>query len=390
VLKPSLNWLLAFIPVAAYFEYVAHLPTWVFLTSCLSIIPIAGWMGDATEHLAEHTGEGIGGLLNATFGNAAELIIALVALSQATADNGMHDVVKASITGSIIGNILLVLGGACLAGGLRYKTLQFSGPAVRSYSSMLFIAAISLVLPAVFHYVGGKNLAARERDLSVEISVVMLVTYALSLVFSLKTHKNLFEGDATEHESPSELPQIAAPQESSPGVAVVEKEEVWSLKKSLGVLGVATVVIGVLAEWMVGSVTHAAEAFGMSSVFVGIIVVAIVGNAAEHSTALMAARKNRMDLALGVAIGSSIQIALFVAPVLVMASHFLGHDPMDLVFSPMEVIAVVVSVLIAEQITGDGETHWLEGVQLLSVYAVLALVFYALPDVVHTAAAAAH
>jgi Ca2+:H+ antiporter len=364
--RPSLNWLLAFIPIAAYCEYGTSNHTAIFITSCLAIIPIAGWMGEATEHLAEKTGEGIGGLLNATFGNAAELVIALVALSKGPA---MYDVVKASITGSIIGNILLVLGAACLAGGVKFNVLKFSGPAVRSYSSMLFLAAAALVLPAVFHFVGGAGIEIRERDLSLEISVVMMITYILSLWFSLKTHKELFCGPAAESAAVSD-------DDHEKG-----NHKPWSTGKSIGVLVGATLLIATVAEWMVGSVEIAAHSLGMSNIFVGIVVVAIVGNAAEHSTAIMVARKNRMDLAMGVAIGSSIQIALFVAPVLVFASYAFnpGH-PLDLVFSPMEVIAVVLAVLVVEQVTADGETHWLEGVQLLSVYLILALVFYLLPD----------
>ncbi len=366
LLKPSLNWLLIFIPLAAWFEFGTANHTATFITACLAIIPIAGWMGEATEHLAEKTGEGIGGLLNATFGNAAELIIALVALSKGPQ---MHEVVKASITGSLIGNVLLVMGAACLAGGMKHKVLRFSGTAVRSYSSMLFLAAAALVLPAVFHWVGGADIQSRERDLSLEISVVLIVTYGLSLWFSLKTHKDLFAGPAAESAA------VSDPDPEHDG------HQPWSVRKSIGVLVGATALIAVIAEWMVGSVEHAAHDLGMSNVFVGIVVVAIVGNAAEHSTAIMVAMKNRMDLALGVAIGSSIQIALFVAPVLVFISYAINPaHPLDLVFSPMEVLAVVLAVLVAEQITADGETHWLEGVQLLSVYVILAMVFYLLPE----------
>jgi Ca2+:H+ antiporter len=374
VLKPSLSWLLIFLPVAAYCEFSGINPTATFITACLAIIPIAGWMGEATEHLAEKTGEGIGGLLNATFGNAAELIIALVALSQGPQ---MHEVVKASITGSLIGNVLLVLGAACLAGGLKHKVLKFRGAAVRSYSSMLFLAAAALVLPAVFHSVGGHDIQGRERDLSLEIAVVLIITYGLSLWFALKTHKDLFAAPAAE---------AAQVTDTEP-----DGHQPWSAKKAVGVLIGATALIAVVAEWMVGSVEHAAHSLGMSNIFVGIVVVAIVGNAAEHSTAVLVARKNRMDLALAVAIGSSIQIALFVAPVLVFASYVINPaHPLDLVFSPMEVLAVVLAVLVVEQVTGDGETHWLEGVQLLSVYLILALVFYLLPDPTVTAPIAAH
>ena len=377
LLKPSLNWLLIFIPIAGYLEFFTKSHTAIFICSCLAIIPIAGWMGEATEHLAEKTGEGIGGLLNATFGNAAELIIALVAISKGPE---MYEVVKASITGSLIGNVLLVLGAACLAGGVKHKVLKFSGPAVRSYSSMLFLAAAALVLPAVFHWVGGADVQSRERDLSLEISIVLILTYGAMLWFSLKTHKDLFSGPAAEAAA------VSDPDPEHDG------HQPWSAKKAIGVLVGATVLIAIVAEWMVGSVTEAAHHLGMSNVFVGIIVVAIVGNAAEHSTAILVAMKNRMDLAMGVAIGSSIQIALFVAPVLVFLSYLMnpGH-PLDLVFSPMEVLAVVLAVLVAEQVTSDGETHWLEGVQLLSVYIILALVFYLLPDVIgggHAPAAA--
>lgn len=367
LLKPSLDWLLVFVPVALALEHLqpaTHVP--IFVAACLAIVPLAGWLGKATEHLAEKTGEGVGGLLNATFGNAAELIIALVALRQ-----GMTEVVKASLTGSILGNILLVMGAACLAGGLRYKDLRFNAAGARMMSTMLTLAAISLVLPAVFHHLVHPSIQL-ERSLSVEIAVVLLVCYALSLLFSLHTHKQLFTGDAAA------AAEVASPDHVS-----------WPLSRSLGVLGVATALIAWISEVLVGSIEQAAHAFGMSSLFVGIIVVAVIGNAAEHSTAILVARKNRMDLALGIAIGSSIQIALFVAPVLVLASYFVAPAPMDLVFSPAEVLAIVLAVAISGQISSDGESHWLEGVQLLAVYLILGLVFYFLPDSATTAAAAA-
>lgn len=357
-LKPSLDWLLIFVPLTIMLEYFVHAsPTMLFLSVCISIIPLAGWLGKATEHLAEKTGEGIGGLLNATFGNAAELIIALAALQA-----GLYDVVKASITGSVIGNILLVLGASLLAGGLKYKTQRFNPAGARSMSIMLTLASIGLIGPAIFHYFGGKDIADREADLSLEIAVVLVITYGLSLLFSLKTHKQLFVGEVAE----------AAEVESG-------KHGSWSLTKSLTVLAIATAFIAWMSEVLVGSVEHAAQAMGMTSVFVGVIVVAIIGNAAEHSTAIMVAMKNRMDLSLGIAIGSSIQVALFVAPVLVLISYFLGPRPMDLVFTPIEVLAIALSALITEQIASDGESNWMEGVQLISVYIIFALVFYFLP-----------
>lgn len=361
LLKPSLDWLLLFVPIAAGLHYLkpdAH--TAIFGAACLAIIPLAGWLGKATEHLAERTGEGIGGLLNATFGNAAELIIAVTALQR-----GLHDVVKASLTGSIIGNILLVLGAAILSGGLKFQVQKFNAVGARIQSTMLTLAAVALIVPAAFHYVAGADAKLREQDLSFEISIVLLVTYGLSLLFSLRTHKQLFTGEAAE---------AAAVEEGRP--------HAWSRNKSLAVLAVSTAMIAWVSEILVGSVEEAANTFGMSRIFVGVIVVAIVGNAAEHSTAILVAIKNRMDLSISIAIGSSIQIALFVAPVLVLLSYFLGPGPMDLVFTPAEVLAVGIAVAITSQIAGDGESNWLEGVQLLAVYTILGIVFYFLPEAV--------
>lgn len=357
-IKFSLNWFLLFVPITILSEYVFHVSeTLLFLFSCLSIIPLAGWLGKATEHLAEHTGEGIGGLLNATFGNAAELIIALMALNA-----GLYDVVKASITGSIIGNILLVLGFAFLSGGLKYKMQTFNPTGARTMSSMLTLASIGLIAPAVFHYFGGKDIGEREADLSMEIAIVLILTYALSLLFSLKTHKQLFTSEAAQ------AAKIEEPHQPK-----------WSVGKAFSVLAIATIFVAWMSEILVGSVESAAHAMGMTSIFVGVIVVAIIGNAAEHSTAILVAMKNRMDLSLGIAIGSSIQVALFVAPVLVLSSYFLGPKPMDLVFTPVEILTIALSVLICAQITDDGESNWLEGVQLISVYIIFALVFYFLP-----------
>ena len=367
LLKPSLNWLLVCIPLAVWLEHArpeSH--TAIFFAACLAVLPLAGWLGHATEHLAERTGEGIGGLLNATFGNAAELIIAISALRQ-----GLFSVVKASLTGSIIGNILLVLGAACLAGGLKYRTQRFNAAAARSQATMLTLAAIAMVVPAAYHFLvasepaGAKvDMARRESDLSLEISIVLLVTYGLSLLFSLRTHKQLFTGVVEAEE-------------------VDEKAVTWPLSRALGVLAVATGLIAWMSEILVGSVQQAALQLGMTSVFVGVIVVAIIGNAAEHSTAIMVARKNRMDLSLAIAIGSSIQIALFVAPVLVVASHFVGPRPMDLVFTPAEVMATGLAVTITAQAASDGESNWFEGVQLLAVYLILAILFFFLPEAAH-------
>ena len=269
---------------------------------------------------------------------------------------------KASLTGSIIGNILLVLGAAFLAGGLKYPTQKFNAVAARSGGAMLTLAAIGMVVPAAYHHLGGREALLHEVGLSLEIALILLVTYALSLVFSLKTHKHLFSGGHAER----------AQAEATTGRR-------WPLGKAVALLAGATLFTAWVSELLVGSVERAAEAFGMTPVFVGVIVVAVIGNAAEHSTAIVAARKNRMDLALGIAVGSSTQIALFVAPVLVLLSLLVGPKPMDLVFTLPEVVAVVLAVYLAEQVSSDGESNWLEGVQLLSVYAMLAVVFYFLP-----------
>lgn len=361
-LKPSLNWLLVFVPAAAALHYGApERQTALFVICCIAIIPLAGWMGKATEHLAERTGEGVGGLLNATFGNAAELIIALVALKE-----GKIEIVKASLTGSIIGNILLVLGAAFLAGGLKFKSQNFNVAGARSNATMLTLAWIAFMGPTAFHYLLGDRALPSELPLSTWIAGVLLVTYALGLLFSLHTHKQLFSGHAAE----SSVTQHA-----------VAKS--WSVGKSLLVLLGATALVAWVSEMLVASVEHAAHELGMSNIFVGVIVVAVIGNAAEHSTAILVAMKNRMDLALGIAIGSSIQIALFVAPVLLFASYVLGPTPMNLVFEPAEALAVAMSVIIVGQIAGDGESNWLEGVQLLSVYIIIGIVFYFLPHDLH-------
>lgn len=335
----------------------------IFIAACLAIVPLAGWLGRATEQLSTHTGEGVGGLLNATFGNAAELIIAVMALRK-----GLYPVVKASLTGSIIGNILLVLGAAVLAGGIKHKEQRFNETAARAQSTLLTLAAIALIMPAAFHYLAGPGARVRENDLSLEISIVLLFAYGAHLLFSLHTHKGLFSGEAAE---------------GGEGHA-----NAWSMRNSILMLVGVTAVIAWISEILVGSVEQAAHAFGMSSVFIGVIVVAVIGNAAEHSTAVMMALKNRMELSMGIAVGSSLQIALFVAPLLVILSYFVAPQPMDLVFTPAEVLAVFLAVQITNQIASDGESNWLEGVLLLAVYLILGVVFYFLPDVGHAAEAA--
>ncbi len=298
-----LKWLLVFVPVAIALEYLApqrHLL--IFAVTAIAILPLAGWLGRATEQLADRSGEGVGGLLNATFGNAAELIIALAALRA-----GLHDVVKATIVGSIVGNILLVLGAAMLAGGLRHPEQRFNESAARAQATMLTLAAIALITPAAYSALVGELNPGGEMVLSVSISLILLFVYAMFLLFSLWTHSGLFLG--TE---------------------VLESDkhaDAWPLSKSIAVLAGSTVAIAWLSEILVGAIEPSARELGLSNMFVGVFIVAILGNAAEHATAITAAMKNRMDLSLSIAIGSSVQVALFVAPLLVLASLSLDPSP---------------------------------------------------------------
>ena len=357
-IKPSLTWLLLVVPIAIALRFWpgAENPTALFVCSAIGIIPLAGWMGRATEVLAARMGEGAGGLLNATFGNAAELIIAVIALSK-----GLSSVVKASIAGSIIGNILLVLGLSILCGGVKYSEQRFNRTGARTSAISLSLAAIALIIPAVFHVTAERSPSGwspmMEQRLSLAIAIVLFVTYVCVLGFSLKTHRHFFQGIQSEPE---------------------EKTEYWSRGKAIVVLLVAAGFVALLSEFLVGTIESVRATFGITETFVGIIVVAIIGNAAEHSTAILMAWKNKMDLSVGIAIGSSLQIALFVAPLLLFVSYLFG-EPMDLEFSRPEVFAVVASVYILFQISGDGETNWIEGVQLLSVYVILGILFFYLP-----------
>jgi Ca2+:H+ antiporter len=350
-----------FIPAAVVLDVAGAAPALIFFAAALGVVPTAALMGAATEELAERTGPGIGGFLNVTFGNAPELIIALFALNE-----GLHEVVKASIVGSIIGNILLVLGAAMLVGGLGRDTQTFNRTAANAQSAMLLLALAALLLPAAFQLIHGHMLpdVGEERytgfgneveDLSFGVAIVLIVSYGAGLLFSMKTHRQIFNPYEQED---------------------AEHQEGWSVRKSVGLLAAAGVLVGLMSEILVGSISEAAHDIGLSEFFVGVFVVAIVGNAAEHWVAVLVARKDKMDLAVNIAIGSSAQIALFVAPVLVLLAYVIGPGPMPLVFNGYELGAMLFAVLIANFLTQEGESNWFEGVQLLALYAVLGLVFY--------------
>jgi Ca2+:H+ antiporter len=351
--------LLLAVPATILLSFSGVPPIWLFIGSGLAIVPLAGLMGEATEQLAERLGPGIGGLLNATFGNAAELIIALFALFK-----GYDEVVKASLAGSILGNVLLVLGASLLAGGLKHRSQTFNRTAAGVGSTMLVLAAFGLLVPAIFHElpeVTSQTPAGQlflEHELSIGVSIILMLTYLAHLVFSLVTHKSLFN-PANED--------------------LHDEEEHWSSGTATAVLIGATLMVAWMSEILVGAVEHASHVLGMNKVFIGVVVVAVVGNAAEHSTAVLVALKNQMDLAVGIAVGSALQIALFVAPVLVFASY-LRAEPMDLRFTSLEVVAVLLGVLIARMVAEDGESNWLEGAMLLMVYAILAMAFFFLPE----------
>ncbi|WP_425801183.1 calcium/proton exchanger [Desulfitobacterium sp. Sab5] len=344
-----LRLLLVFIPISLIGEFVHFSPTLMFILSALAIIPLAGLMGEATEEISFYSGPRIGGFLNATFGNATELIISFFALKA-----GLFEVVKASISGSVIGNILLVLGASMLAGGMKYKTQAFNKQALEVNSSMLLFAVIGLIIPAVFtHTVSPELLNKQYEGLSIIVAVIMFSIYLMSLFFSFYTHKDLYSVDHREESKPK-----------------------WSLKTAVLVLVAATVFIGLESEFLVSAVEPMTKEAGLSEFFVGIILIPIIGNAAEHSTAVLMALKNEMDVAIEIAIGSSLQIILFVTPVLIFLS--LLFKPMSIIFNEFELVALLLSVFIANRVSNDGESNWLEGFQLLAVYLIIAVSFFVL------------
>jgi Ca2+:H+ antiporter len=344
------------IPIAVVLELVHANHVAIFTTSALAVIPPAALMGRATEELAARSGPGIGGLLNVTFGNFPELIIAFFALLQ-----GLQEVVKASIIGSIVGNILLVLGAAMLVGGWTRKEQRFQPEAVGAQSAMLLLAVAALVMPAVFQLVDGGSLprpgaedirlGSTVEHLSLAVAAVLMFSYVAGLFFSLRTHRDVFNPDHQPEGEP------------------------WTMRHSVIALAIAGVIVGVMSEILVGSIADAAKSIGLSEFFIGAIVVAIVGNVAEHWVAVWVAHRNQMDLAVNIAIGSATQIALFVAPLLVLLSFLFGDHPMALVFNGFELAAVILAVLIANRVTIEGRSNWFEGVQLLSVWVIVAIAF---------------
>jgi Ca2+:H+ antiporter len=347
-----LNVLLIAAPVSWWLAWQASGSRWVFMVAALSLIPAAGLIGAATDHLAERAGPTLGGFLNATFGNAAELIIAIAALRA-----GHIAVVKASVTGSIIGNLLLVFGLSCVVGGLKHGSQKFNRTSAGTATVMLFLATVALVMPAVVDLVSFGSLQAHPAEvdrLSLWTSIVLLAVYIAGLIFTFRNNSDPLRARPTAKDTHASIPA------------------------ALTVLSIGTALTAVQAEILIVALDPALKTLGMTELFAGVIVVALVGNAAEHYSAVSAARANKMTLALEISVGSSAQIALMVAPVLVLLSYAFGH-PMSLVFNAFEITAIGLSVMAVAMVSLDGESNWLEGLQLLGVYVILALAFFLIP-----------
>ena len=355
--KPSINWLLAFIPVSVALEYAHVPPPVLFFSAALAIIPIAHLIVRSTEQLAAYTGDAVGGLLNATFGNAPELIIALVALRA-----GLFDMVRASIIGAILANLMLASGVAFFVGGLRYHTQEYNASAARLYSSMMLISAISLGVPSAFNRLLSPDTTIPEEKLvNLWTTFVLLAAYGLYLVFLLKTHPDYFRSAA-----------IAETEHGHEGAP-------WSLRRAVGSLLGASALAAWMSELLVGAAEGTGQALGMSDVFIGIVLLAVIGGAAESGSAVAMARKNKLDLTVGIAMGSSIQIALFVAPVLVLASGVIAPQPLELSFSRAELATLFLGVLVGAFVASDGRSNWYKGVQLILMYVMIAILFYFRP-----------
>jgi Ca2+:H+ antiporter len=340
----------ATIPVAIYLQFTHGPVVWEFVFACAAVIPIAAWIGVATEQLARRMGSTYGALFNATFGNFAELVIAIFAIRA-----GLPDVVRASFAGSILGNLLFVAGLSMIAGGYNRGVLKFNALAAESQAGQLILAIAGLLVPALFFRMTHRD--SLIHAVSIGTAVILIVVYALGLLFSFKTH---------------------AAHMSAVGPPPDQTERAWPLRRAILLLLVASALMSVVAEGLVEAVRQAGHAWGMNEVFMGFIIIAIVGNAAEHSTAVVLAMRNQMDTALNISMQSSVQIALFVTPVMVFLSYPLGH-PLDLLFTPIEILACALGVAIFAYLVMDGETNWYEGVQLLAVYAIIAVALYFLP-----------
>ena len=381
--------LLVFIPLSITAEWQQWGELTIFITAALAILPLAGWIGEATEEIAVVLGPSWGGLLNATFGNATELIVALFALKA-----GLIDVVKASIVGSVISNLLLVMGFSMLLGGLKYKEQTFQPLIARVNASTMNLAIIAILVPTTVGLTADTIQAPILQTLSDAVAVVLIVVYGLSLLFSMKTHSYLLDVGLAEFEAP-ETPRPKSISKEGFDSPLLQNNDATISPKSnqlesfgyssrrhiwfwVGVLLAATVAVAIESELLVSSLEVATQQLGLTELFTGVILLPIFGNAAEHASAVTVAVKNKMDLSVSVAMGSSLQIALFVAPVLVLAGWYL-HQPMDLNFGDLELVAVAVAVLIANSISGDGRSNWLEGVLLIAAYAILGLAFFFFP-----------
>ncbi len=356
-MKRIVAWIFyAAIPVAVFLQFRRGDLVWQFIFSCLAVLPIAVWIGNSTEHLAQRMGPTYGALFNATFGNFAEFTIAIFAIRA-----GLINIVRASLTGSVVGNLLFVAGLSMIAGGWNRKSLKFNALSAESQCGQLILAVSAALVPALFFRVATElHHPELIHPVSIGVSAILIVSYFLGLLFTFKTHSD-------------RLSAVAKPEDSPGG-------EQWTVRKALLVLSGASVLMGVVAEGLVHAVDAAGRAWGMNEVFLGFIVVAIVGNAAEHSTAVMMAMRNQMDTALNISMQSSVQIALFVTPLLVFISYGLGH-PLDIVFTPFEILAGGLAVSVFSYLVLDGETNWYEGVQLLAVYAIIAVALYFLPPI---------
>ena len=357
-LRRPINWLFLFVPVTVALEHSGKVSKPVlFFLAALASLPIAAMIVGSTEHLALRTGDAVGGLLNATFGNAPELIIALVALKA-----GYLDMVRASLVGAILANLLLAIGVAFLAGGLRFHDQKFNPTAARTYGTMMFLAAVSMTVPSAFsRYFAPNQVIRQEQFLNIGIAILLLIAYGLYILYSLRTHKSAFASMESEGHSG-------------------HHEQEWSVSRAVISLLVASLLAAFMSEILVGAAEETGKALGMSQVFIGIVFVAVVGGAAESGSAIAMGRKNKMDLSVGIALGSSIQIALFVAPLLVLASYFIAPQPLELAFSRAEVGSLFMAVLIGVMVCGDGQSNWYKGVQLITVYAIIALMFYLVPE----------